>query len=412
MIAFSHVGTSDIGNYGDLLYPIVLSRLLERCGVPASVRRVSLLGGTAPLDAGFTSIPLRRLFERGAEPGLVVVGGGDLLRVDADVVAGHYRTLARRDRRELRRVLGCFGALRHVVRRNVSRRPAQADFVARFRARAMRYPAPGPFLLDPGDLPRGSSTFYLSVGVPHELDGPERPRGARALDRARFLWVRDRPSHDKLRRAGVTGTIHVEPDLVVLLGDVFARDVEARRGRALLAAHDVDVARPIVCFQCQSASDDEDEIVARLRRHQDVAGAEIVLLPLGPCHGDDAFARRLAARAGGRFRDVGVLPVLDMLAVIAASDVFVGTSLHGSVTAFSFGIPHLLAPQEVDKSSGFLEIVGAPREHRLASWRELDDRLAWAAGQDRRRMAERAADAKARVRRAVDGLLAALQGER
>jgi polysaccharide pyruvyl transferase WcaK-like protein len=45
--------------------------------------------------------------------------------------------------------------------------------------------------------------------------------------------------------------------------------------------------------------------------------------------------------------------VFDMLAIIAASDVFVGTSLHGNITAFSFGIPHVFGPCRSLKSTAF-----------------------------------------------------------
>ena len=87
---------------------------------------------------------------------------------------------------------------------------------------------------------------------------------------------------------------------------------------------------------------------------------------------------------------------------------FVGTSLHGNVTAFSYGIPHLFGPLPVDKAAGFLSAANLPDTLKLRSWNELDDKLDLAEGLGRPFFAERARAAKARVYAAVDKLLNAL----
>jgi hypothetical protein len=97
-----------------------------------------------------------------------------------------------------------------------------------------------------------------------------------------------------------------------------------------------------------------------------------------------------------------------MMAIIAASDFFVGTSLHGNITAFSFGIPHLFGPLPVAKAEGFLNVAKLPGELKLQSWRELNEKLDFAWGLGDEFFANRAREAKALVRREVDKLLADL----
>ena len=94
-----------------------------------------------------------------------------------------------------------------------------------------------------------------------------------------------------------------------------------------------------------------------------------------------------------------------MLAVLAASDGFAGTSLHGNVVAFAYGVPHLFGPLGVEKNAAFLEEVGGAPAQLLASWRELDERLAWAAAQDPAELTARAEAARARARAAATGVL-------
>ena len=100
--------------------------------------------------------------------------------------------------------------------------------------------------------------------------------------------------------------------------------------------------------------------------------------------------------------------VFDALSVIAASGMFVGTSMYGNVTAFSFGIPHLHGPLPVDKTEGFLRSANLPPSLKLGSWAELGDGMELAAGLGPDFFAARAREAKSKVLRVVAELLDAL----
>src|SRR5712692_5348021 len=100
MITLGHLGTFDVENYGDLLYPLVFGQILKKYGAPVSVSQYSFLNGSALQSAGFETIALRSLFDpvlaqgprRGSRAGVVVpptrivIGGGDILRTDRETV--------------------------------------------------------------------------------------------------------------------------------------------------------------------------------------------------------------------------------------------------------------------------------------------------------------------------------------
>lgn len=212
----------------------------------------------------------------------------------------------------------------------------------------MDYPAAGPFLINPEDLPRGGVVSYVSCGVPHDFAPSERDRVKRTFDRARSVCLRDEQSAEKLRRAGVRREIRVAPDLTVTLSDQFNHADEARRGREILSRLGVSGDRPVLCFQSKPYPGFlEEEILRQLKRYKERACSDVVLLPTGYCHGDHEFLQSLSKQSGGAFKYAGVYSVFDVIAIIAASDVFVGTSLHGNITASSFGIPHLFGPLPV-----------------------------------------------------------------
>jgi len=406
MITISHLGTFDVENYGDLLYPLVFRHMLKGRDARLKVRHYSLLDGDAPQEAGFKTHAARSLFEAGRDaPRRVVVGGGDILRTDWETVAAHYDRAYRGNFGRLRGSLGTSGLLRHLPRRGLTVF-GEGGFYADRVGRRRSYAAVAPFIVDPADLPAGSEVSYLSCGVPHDFAPAEREKVRHTFERARFVYLRDEQSAEKLRRCGVRREIHVAPDLIVTLGEQFEHAAEARKGREILSKLGVNGERPVLCFQSNRYTGvREEELVEHLKRYRRRTGSEVILLPLGYCHGDHRFLRRLAKKSGGAFKCVNAYSVFDIISVIAASDVFVGTSLHGNVTAFSFGIPHLFGPLPVDKSEGFLRAVALPAELKLRSWREMNDKIDTAKGLGREFFSEAARRARLRVHQVVDELL-------
>ena len=110
MRRISQLGTFDVENYGDLLYPIVLGQLFA-----TPIDPYSLLPGDAPLRAGFQTQSISALLES-PEPSTLVIGGGDLLRTDADLIAKHYGRNSRTSSRSLRRSIGLAGYAGYVLR--------------------------------------------------------------------------------------------------------------------------------------------------------------------------------------------------------------------------------------------------------------------------------------------------------
>ena len=399
MRRISQLGTFDVENYGDLLYPIVFRQL-----VATPVEPYSLLPGDAPLHAGFQTESITTLV-RSPEPSTLVVGGGDLLRTDADLVAKHYGRNSRTSAKSLRRSIGLGGYAGYFLRDKLPRLEP-SDFYARnFRARWMNYTAVGPFIIDPQKLPQGSVVAYVSCGVPHEFALTEADDVKRALDGACRIWVRDEASAEKLERAGVSQTVHVAPDMCVMLSHRLRREDLAGRGERTLSRFGISVRRPLLCFQTQPYPGfSEDEILAQLNGYREKHQADVVLLPLGYCHGDHEFLRRLAVRSNGALKYVDTYSVFDMLSIISAADLFVGTSLHGNITAFSFGIPHLFGPLPVAKAEGFLNVTSLPAELKLRSWGELNDKIDLALTLGAQYFANKAKEAKAAVKREVDQL--------
>jgi len=401
----THVGTFDVENYGDLLYPIIFRHLLKRLDTTVEVHHYSPLPLKAPQDAGFETDAIKTLFQVSNEPRRLVVGGGDILRTDWDVVASHYGAPSRVSYAGLRRSIGPLNAFDYLLRRNIGRLQPAAFHADRFRSRWMNYPAAGPFLFDASKLPEGSLVSYLSCGVPHDFTPIERSRVKGLFEEAHFIYLRDEHSKEKLRNAGVERAIHVAPDLAITLSDQFEKEEQLHRGQNILSRFGIDKRRSFLCFQCKPYPGfDEEVIVRQLKRYQERTNSVVVLLPIGYCHGDHEFLQSLMRRSGGTLKYANVYSIADIMCIIAASDLFVGTSLHGNVTASSFGIPHLFGPLPVDKASGFLSVMNLPSQLKLGSWDEMNDRIDFVEELGREFFSERATLAKAKVYQVINKL--------
>ncbi len=122
MTHIKQLGTFDVENYGDLLYPVVFRRALAERDSRLTLDAYSPLARDAPHAAGFEPRAARTLFRparEGTDAGgggdardgaaRLVVGGGDILRTDRETLAAHY---VRGGGVGLRREVGLSGAAR------------------------------------------------------------------------------------------------------------------------------------------------------------------------------------------------------------------------------------------------------------------------------------------------------------
>jgi hypothetical protein len=375
--------------------------MLQFRGFANEVNHYAFLDGPAPCDSGYTNISIRKLLEAKTKVlSSLIIGGGDILRTDTTTLASHYKTIYRK-------------RIGHPYLQWIGEKYFnKPTVIEKFLAQCMGYEAPGPFLLDGKSFPGIGSVNYCSCGIPLDFAASEKGRVKDVMDNSSFIWLRDHQSREKLLATGVTKEIHVVPDLILTVSDFFDPAVERSKGQSILRSFGVDTGKKIVSFQCMPhAGEPLEEIVAQLLQYRQRADAEIVLLPLGYCHKDDRFLKRLCRESRGAFRYIGVRSIFDMLSVLAASNLFVGTSMHGNITALSYGVPHLFGPVHVDKVEGFLGMVDLPRDFKLTSWKELNDKLDMVTALGDDFFSSRATRAKKEASAAFDLLFAGLCAE-
>ncbi|WP_179400730.1 polysaccharide pyruvyl transferase family protein [Burkholderia guangdongensis] len=324
-------GAFDRHNFGDLLFPHVVARMLdcrELYFAGLATRDLREYGGHRVERFDRIAAALR---ERA--PNVVHVGG-ELLTCRAWEAAV---MLARAD--EVERRIACADTWRH-------NGPAYAlaDAHARFGAASL-----APYVLSRQAYPdaRIHRVAFNAVGGV-ELDACEpalRNEVLAALAAADDVSVRDRYTQSQLISAGIRARLVPDPAVMTraLFGARIRRHADARVMREVRHAFPAGYAA--VQFSADFGDDATLDVIARqLDRIAASARLGVVLFRAGaaPWHDDLACYQRIAARM--RRASVRLFPSLnlwDICALIASSRVYCGSSLHGRIVAMAFARPRV-----------------------------------------------------------------------
>jgi GT2 family glycosyltransferase/polysaccharide pyruvyl transferase WcaK-like protein len=326
----AHFGTFDVANYGDLLLPLVLEQRLAGLG---EIVHVSPRGGPPVWRDGVATISVEQALAE-ADFDAVVLGGGNLV---------------------------------HAL-------PAGAEnYLAEGMESALAYPSLWAGAAELSDRSR-AAFCWNAPGVPEKLSGIAAELAGWALSRADYAAVRDRWSVGNLGETGVDPPPPVVPDTGAGVPRLWASADLERAREEMFARHGRDVPARLLAIHLsrRHVTDSETQLSKRLDRIAEELDATPVLLALGPCHGDDRFATAVAKRM--KCGPVVVAPpesIAEVAATIAGAEIYIGSSLHGAITATSFATPMMIVVDSrrdvVHKHRGFLEHIGKP-ELLFSSW--------------------------------------------
>lgn len=320
---------NDRFNYGDLLFPYVLDHYFR--DLVDEVVFCSSSEADLTAMGGHRTQPFYRLYE--ADPAdenyLVVAGGESLIVSWCGIFSFIYPSFSRIVRffQRLRVPYLLYGSL------------LEAFIRKRFRTRTKF-----PFAIGKNELPQFKRVIYNSLGGSairrsyHILYSAKAKAVYQSVD---YLAVRDQVTHDGLLKLGVESQICA--DSAVLMSKVFTRNgIISRMDPQLL----ICVRDKYLFFQIgESYVRGHVEVIADalLRIHKQT-GLRLVLCPIGTAlgHSDHIALAQVAGHLPvSAYQLVEKPSVWDIMGLIAQAALYVGTSLHGTITAMSFGTDFL-----------------------------------------------------------------------
>lgn len=324
-------GTFDVANYGDLLFPRLLARDL---GADVDVAAVSPLGGRPVVDAlealSFDAAERLERVER------VVIGGGNIVHAEPETA-----------------VYGPAAPTAH------------ADLWARALTIAQAHGAP---------------LVWNAPGVPTSFGPVAAERLRETARRSAYVSVRDAASRDRLLEAGVDVEVHVRPDPAWTLDTLWSDDELA----AAFEARGGDPAARHLALHVgpHRAHESTAEIAGGMASLARALDARPLLVSIGACHDDGAMLRAAAEALVDDGLDPLVVvdddpvPLRDVAAAVSRSVAYAGASMHGAITAMSFGRPALIVAEGGGHKMASLCATLDATGRWVRSWRRAPERVA------------------------------------
>ncbi|TNE65412.1 MAG: polysaccharide pyruvyl transferase family protein [Alphaproteobacteria bacterium] len=292
------VGTFDVPNYGDLLFPLIASFKLgltdkDLLLISPTQRKVYFA------DARPT-MTVNDLLRYNMVPRALLIGGGNIVHSGSANLPGYY--------------------------------PAELDRSA--------YPSlwiGAAALASIHNIP----LIWNAPGVPFPLSQMAAHVMKHILRASSYISVRDQSSLDNLDEPDDVRT-SIIPDTVFSLPELWARDYLLQRFRALLQAHGRSDQQPYLAIHVKARSLDADieTMAAQIDSLSQKLGMTPILIALGHCHDDHVTADRISGLLASEHINFARLTTLvDVAATLVGSRGYLGASMHGYITAVSYGVP-------------------------------------------------------------------------
>ena len=328
----AQLGTFDVANYGDLLFPLLARRRLRLRFPDLRLDAVSPAGGPPVWPDCDPAMGWDDFIADIGRYDAILVGGGNIVRLNPTDLAAYAGGLT----------------------------PLLAY--------------PRLWALVAAHNPAGVPVLWNAPGVPAPFPPDLVPLLRQAMAGASYVAVRDEGS-----RANIAPLLDgvepaVVPDTAWDLPKLWGAEARDAAWAALWSRHGRAVPARALAIHLNARYLGGASAAAMASLVDEVARAQAatpILVAIGPCHGDDALAREV----GGQMR-TGPL-VLDapaglaeIAAAVSRSALYLGSSMHGFVTAAAHGVPAVIVGRaSMAKFDGMLAGLGLP-ELRQDGWPE------------------------------------------
>lgn len=312
---------NDRFNYGDLLFPHILDFYFK--DIVDELVFCSTTESNLSKFGGIPTYSFHSLYEVNAtDQNYLIVGGGDSLCIS------WMQVLSFVDKK-----IDWFTALDHKLHTHL--------FFKTYTQLRYRYKTFFPFSIGKNELRNFTKVMYNSLGgsmLEFHRDLLDNPRVIEVLRNVDYLSLRDTQTSAILNSKGIKNV--VVPDSAILMSDVFS---EVSLARNLSVDSNRFQNKKYLFFQTNLYFLNLDAYVALIEKIIDKYQLGICLCPIGTAsgHSDDIALAKIynLLKRKDNVLLVTFPNIYDIMWLIKHSALYVGTSLHGTITALSFGVP-------------------------------------------------------------------------
>jgi hypothetical protein len=351
------IGAFDRYNYGDLLFPLVIERQLSTYQRDFEFEYFGLIQSDLSDVGGLPTKGLQEFYSQCSDPDKpvhVIIAGGEALGVT-------WNSL--------------YAAL-HPLFQKVNKRHVKINKVLDLNAltkKILKGRTTLPFVFDKSDFLGVRSVVLNSLGGSGlnsaVFEKYEFLKGK--LQNADYFAVRDQLTVDNLKKMGINADLF--PDSAILMSEFYPLDYLRKRITPEVSDYVKKQAGKYVFAQInkKTTRGHEQVIASGLDEIYKKGKIEICLCPIGKAldHDDHEALQEIGTLLKSPYTYFDADNIWDIMYLIANAKCYVGTSLHGAITALSYAVPHV--GLKVEKLGAYLATWGLDGNRRSIEFSEI-----------------------------------------
>lgn len=357
------IGAFDRYNYGDLLFPIVIEQQLKSYGYPIAFRYYGIVESDLSALGGKPTESIQNFYERcddiHAGKVSVIVAGGEAVAVTWNsllVALNKYFRLTRRYQHHINRIIDLNKVAKSLLK-------GRTNF---------------PFVINSSDFKAVDHVLLNSLGG-SEIDPAlfaEQAELKQKLQKVDYFAVRDSTTRHNLSHVGIDSQLF--PDSAILMSKFFPIEVLHNKVSGEVKRYVAQAAKNYVFFQTNfnHAKGNEQLIANQLDTLKADYGTSICLCPIGRAlnHDDHEALEAIKPLLKDEPAYFGDSHIWDVMYLIANAACYIGTSLHGAITAMSYAVPYV--GLRVKKLDSYLHTWGVAAINHVVGLDEINKQFA------------------------------------
>jgi hypothetical protein len=338
------IGAFDRYNYGDLLFPLILQKQLDVYNLEFQYQFFGLVESDLSNEGGLPTQDLKAFYAQCNQPGNkvhIIVAGGEALGVT-------WHSLFAALNKSYQKI--------HKYHLKLSR-ILDLNAIAR---RFLKGKTALPFVFTKGDFQNVNSVILNSLGG----SGLKPALFERfnflqeKLSKADYLAVRDKTTVENLKINNVSAKLF--PDSAILMSEFYTNEFLEKQVTPEVLVYAKAKKGNYVFFQINKKTTvgKQNLIAAELDRIYLAEQVEICLCPIGKAlnHDDHLALGEIKQLLKSPSTYFDAYNIWDIMYLIANAKIYIGTSLHGAITAMSYAVPHV--GLKVEKLDAYLHTWG------------------------------------------------------
>lgn len=342
------VGAFDRNNYGDILFPVIFEEIMKKMNVKVDINYVGLKSKDLRSINGYKTKNINEIYTKNNYDA-IVVAGGDVLSV---TWFNMFLCFC-----EFKIIYKFWSWLYYHISLNY-----RDDFFQKIMLGKTKLP----WVIDKNKLNSNAKIIYNSVGGSHisyltKLRNEFKIDIIENMDNADYISVRDNKVCNDLKEIGVIQNINVSPDSAFVMSYLWSKDKLEKKISIETKNNEIAKNSYYIIQTNEEIGDEYVEILAEnIDKIYNKYKCPVVLLTIGRAagHSDHIPLEKIAKKLKTPYFFPKNNTIFDTMYLLSNSNFYIGTSLHGAITSFSYNKPFYSLTEKVPKLMAFMDTWG------------------------------------------------------